>query len=202
MSITDPPENDDVAAKMRQVAFDAGIVPNETAVALAEVVLKHRPWRDENAFAADLRLWARKHWGHGSLEPRMADGASEVASELSVIGRASNPPTDAQALGMTNLMLRNVALGRGPRQYDTLRDHIRGVPARTLRRYRQQAREGGGDAGVDALPIYFSNLQYRLDLDSLVLGGRSLAAARRWLQRHPGKHASDAPPARTKRVAG
>jgi hypothetical protein len=128
----------------------------------------------------------------------MADGAAEVAIELAVIGRAINSPTDAEAVGIVNLMLQNVALGRGAREYDTLRDHIRGVPARTLRRYRQIASEAGGDPGLDALPIYFESLQYRLDLDGLVLAGRSPAAARRWLERHPGKHASDAPPPRRK----
>ena len=196
MSIADTEDGDDVAAKLRQIAFDAGLVPNETATELASIVTQHRPWRDETAFAAALRGWANRRWTKGALEPRIADGAAEVAAEMAFIGRSLNPPTDAQAVGMVNLMLQNVALGRGPREYDTLRDHVKLVPARTLRRYRQQARESSRDPGTDALPIYFERLQYELDLAALVHGGRTVSAARRWLQRNPGKHAADAPPPR------
>jgi hypothetical protein len=196
MSIVDEAAIDDVAAKMRQVAFDANMVPSEAAVSLAIAVIRHRPWRDEATFGAALRNWADEHWWEGALEPRLADGAAEVAAELAIIGRASNPPSDAEALGIVHLMLRNVSLGRGPREYDTLRDHIKGVPARTLRRYRQRARRAQRDPGLDALPLFLESLQYRLDLGALVRGGRTEPAARRWLQRNPSRHASDAPPPR------
>jgi hypothetical protein len=199
MSIPESAEDADTAAKLRQIAFDAGLVPNEAATSLATAVATHRPWQKEDSFAAALRSWATWHWGEGSLDPGLADGAGEVAAELAIIGRATNPPTDSQAVGIVNLMLQNVALGRRPREYDTLRDHVKGVPARTLRRYRQLAREAGEDPGLEALAIYLTRLQQRLDLDALVNGGRTEAAARRWLERHPGKHASDAPPARQRR---
>jgi hypothetical protein len=102
-------------------------------------------------------------------------------------------------VGIVNMMLQNVGRARHAREYDTLGDHIKGVPERTLRRYRQLAREAGKDPGLDALPIYFSSLQYRLDLYALINAGRTEAAARRWLERHPGKHASDASPPRISR---
>lgn len=198
VSIPESAQSADVAAKMRQVAFDAGLVRNDAATPLATAVLSNRPWQEEDEFAAALRRWATQHWGEGSLDPGLADGAGEVAAELAVIGRATNPPSDAQAVGIVNLMLQNVGRARAAREYDTLRDHIKGVPERTLRRYRQLAREAGDDPGLDALPIYFASLQYRLDLDAMVNAGRTEAAARRWLERHPGKHASDAPAPRRK----
>jgi hypothetical protein len=102
-------------------------------------------------------------------------------------------------LGIVFHMMRNVAMRRAPTEYDLLGDIVRGVPDRTLRRYRQRVREAGGNPGVEALGDFMESLQYDLDLAELVRTGRSRAAARRWLQRHPGSHAKDAPPPRSRR---
>jgi len=54
--------------------------------------------------------------------------------------------------------------------------------------------------GIDAFGRFLEHqVQYELDLAALVRGGRKLAATRRWLERHPGMHAKDAPPPRRRR---
>jgi hypothetical protein len=196
--MTDPSH---ALAKMRQAVEDAGMVPSEAALKLLGALIATRPWQDENRTARAIRDWADHHWGEGSLTPRQTDGAADVAGGLSELGRLAPPLTDAQILGAALFMLRNVARSRAPTEDDPLRDHVVGLPARTARRYRQHAREAGLHPGRGGLGLYVRDLQYDIDLAALVHGGRSVHAARRWLERHPHARAKDAPPPRPRRAS-
>lgn len=189
----------DGAARLRQAVVDAGLVPNAAGLDLMEVLDRTRPWADEDEVAKALRRWSDRHWGTGALTPGDADSAAEVATHLAVMGRASNAPSDTQVVGIALHMLINVARGRGPTQSDLLADSVVGVPARTARRYRQLGRGSTDDPSLAAFAQFMQNLQYDLDLAALVRGGRSVGAARRWLQRHPSLHARDAPAPRARR---
>lgn len=180
------------AAKKRQLVEAEYFVPSEASLALADLVVSLRPWRDERRVASALRSWANSYSGEGSLDPGLADGAGAIAQQMRELGGLVEPPDDGPMLSMTFGMMRNVAAGRDPTEYDSLGDHVVGFPARTLRRYKQRARE----AEENALRLFLAAFQYDLDVAALVHGGRSAAAARRWLERHPGQHAKDAPPPR------
>lgn len=184
---------------MRQLVDEAGFVPSDAALAVAELIVSLSPWTDEERVARGLRAWANEHWGEGALEPGLADGAGQVAEHLRLLGMLESPPTDSQMLGIAFHMLRNVAAGRGPTEYDSLGEHIVGLNPRTARRYKQRAREAGLNPGIDALHMFLASFQYDLDYSALVRTGRTPAAARRWLERNPGKHAKDAPPPRRRR---
>jgi hypothetical protein len=186
---------------MRQLVDEAGFVPSEPALALAELIVSLSPCKDEEQVARGLRAWANEHWGEGALEPGLADGAGQVAEHMRLLGMLESPPTDSQMLGIAFHMLRNVAAGRGPTDYDLLGDHIVGFNPRTARRYKQRARAAGLNPGLDALHQFMASFQYDLDVAALVRAGRTPAAARRWLERNPGKHARDAPAPRRPRVA-
>ena len=187
------------AAKMRHLVEDAQLVPNDAGLALADLVVSTRPWANERVVAVALRSWAERYTHAGTIDSGLQDGASDVAAEMRLIGRWADPPSNADMIGITFHMLHNVAVGRGATEYDLLRDHLVGVPERTLRRYRQRVRDAGGNVGVEPLHDFMASLQYDIDVAALVHQGRTPAAARRWLERHPGKHAKDAPPPRQRR---
>jgi hypothetical protein len=187
--MTDP-ESD--AAKMRQLVEAEHFVPGEGSLALADLVVSLRPWRDEQRVSSALRSWATRYSGEGSLDPGLADGAGAIAQHMRALGGLLEPLDDGSMLSITFAMLQNVARGRDPTEQDLLVDHVVGIPARTLRRYKQRARE----SGENPLHLFLVALQYDLDVAGLVRGGRSPGAARRWLQRHPGQHAKDASPPR------
>lgn len=187
---------------MRQLVDDAGFVPSEPALALAELIVCLSPWKDEERVARGLRAWANEHWGAGALEPGLADGAGQVAEHMRCLGMLESPPSAGQMLGIAFHMLRNVAAGRGPTEYDSLGEHIVGLNPRTARRYKQRARDAGLNPGIDALHLFLASFQYDLDYSALVRAGRMPGAARRWLERNPGKHAKDAPPPRKRRTDG
>lgn len=181
---------------MRQVLESRSIKPSEAGIALGDIVVSTRPWQDEAKVARALRGWATRYWGEGSLDPGLADGAGSVAEQLRYLGLASPPPDDPSMIGITFHLLRNVARGRPATQYDMLGDHVFDVPSRTMRRYRERARAAGDSQGISALHLFLSALQFDLDVAALVQRGRTPGAARRWLERHPGEHAEDAPPPR------
>lgn len=183
------------AAKMRQMIDAAGLVPSEGAFALARLVVSTRPWRDENLVASALRDHAGRYWPDGVLDKGLADGAGLVAEQMRAISLAGQV-SDENMMGIMFGMLHNVARGRQAAAYDLLGDVVRGVPKRTIRRYKQRVREAGGNPGLEALGAFLKSLQFDLDVAELVRRGRTPAAARRWLERHPTKHASDAPPPR------
>lgn len=185
---------------MRQLVDEAGFVPSGAALALAELIVSLSPWKDEERVAHGLRAWANEHWGAGALEPGLADGAAEVAEHMRLLGDLESPPTADQMLGIAFYMLRNVAAERGPTEYDSLGEHIVGLNPRSARRYKQRARATGLIPGTDAVHLVLASFQYDLDYSALVRAGRTPAAARRWLERNPGKHARDAPAPRRPRM--
>lgn len=184
---------------MRQLVDEAGFVPSSPMLALAHLIESLSPWTDEEQVSRLLRGWADDHWGDGTLEPGLADGAAQVAEQMRFLGSLPEPPSAGQMLGIAFHMMRNVAAGRGPTEYDSLGDHIVGINPRTTRRYRHRARHQGLNPGLDALHLFMASLQYDLDVAALVRGGRTPGAARRWLERNPGKHAGDAPSPRQRR---
>jgi hypothetical protein len=96
---------------------------------------------------------------------------------------------------MTAFMMMNAFHGRKARDYDMLREVVKGIPASTARKYRQRF----GDA---AFSEYMRHIQYEQDLVALMRAGRELPAARRYLQRHPRTPSMavyPAPPARRRR---
>lgn len=188
--------------RMRQLVDDAGFVPSSTTLALAHLIESLSPWTDEKRVSRSLRGWANEHWSDGVLEPGLADGAAQVAEHMRLLGSLREPPSTGQMLGMAYHMMRNVAAGRGPTEYDTLDDHIVGINPRTARRYGHRARQAGLNPGLDALHLFMASLQYDLDVAALVRGGRTPGAARRWLERNPGMHARDAPSPRQRRGRG
>jgi hypothetical protein len=164
---------------------------------LAAILERLRPWTDRTAMERALRQWTQAH-GWPDLHGREADVAQDLyrlGGEVTADGIWNAAPPDTEtAAGITAFMLRNVAAGRGATEYDLLGDSVKGVPRRTIRHYRHV------HGGVKALGAFFASLQYDIDLAALVHGGRSEAAARRWLERHPELRAKDAPPPRRHRV--
>lgn len=178
----------------------AGIVVGPGPKELLSLLQELRPWSDERLVAKRLRSWADWYWGVGALTPRDADGAAEVAAQLSIWGRATNTPDDQQALGIAFLMVRRVARGRPPTGVDPVSDYVHGYPPSTMRRWRKVARDSAVDGHDDGgLSLALERLQRELDLAGLVRKGYALANARAWLRRNPGKHARDAPPPRRRR---
>lgn len=160
---------------------------------LGTVLEPLRPWHDEAAVATALATWASGRRGSERLGP---GHYREVATHLRFIGRGTPVQTTEQIDGIAFLMLRNVMAGREAMDYGTSFEFIHGAPsARTRRRYTQRHGYGGGFAWMSEA------LQYDIDLAALVRGGRSKQAARRWLERNPGKHAKHAPPPRRRRAA-
>ena len=164
------------------------IMPGPAFDALCEAMLATRPWTDEEATARRLRAWAETYLKTGSLNPGDADGAAEVAAELHVLAQREELD-DGSAVGATFFMVHNVSLGRPAGREDRVKDtfHGDGIPARSMRQYRSQP---------DGWDRVKRRIQRELDIAGLMRGGRSEAAARRWLQRNPDKHARDAPAAR------
>jgi hypothetical protein len=127
----------------------------------------------------------------------MRGDVADVAVDLEKIGAQWIPLPDAESVtGMTAFSLVNVAAGRAPGDTDMLRQVVKGIPASTARRYRQL--HGPNET---ALFAYLGHLNRRrqMDLYRLVKGGRTKAAARRLLERNPGKHFEDLPPPRQPR---
>lgn len=162
---------------------------------LGAVLEPLRPWQDEATVATELANWASGRRGSEGLGP---GHYREVAANLRYIGRSSPVQTTEEIDGIAFHMLRNVMAGREATDYGTSFEFIlnKDVPSpRTRRRYTKAHGYMGG------LRWMTEQLQYDLDLAALVRGGRSEAAARRWLERNPGKHAKDAPPPRKRRAA-
>ncbi len=132
-----------------------------------------RPWTDELAVETALQTWADRHY------PRPMKGdVTDVAADLKIIGTATELPDAESAAGMTAFMMVNVFHGRKTRDYDTLREVVKGIPASTARRYRQRF-------GAAAFSEYMRQFQYGQDLVALMHAGRKLPAARRYLERRP-----------------
>jgi hypothetical protein len=157
---------------------------------LQDALEKLRPWSDELAVTAALQAWWDRHYAR-PLKGDLAD----VAAQLKIIGTAAELPDAESATGIAAFMMVNVFNGRGTRDYDTLREVVRGLPASTASRYRRRF-------GEAAFSEYLRQLQYEQDLVALIRVGRTLPAARRYLERHPrtpGMSAYPAPPARRRR---
>jgi hypothetical protein len=211
----------DMAARMRQPASDS---PAEQALVDA---LEHcRPWADEAAVARELSRWTREY----HADRVSADDVWAVAIEV-VARLAKEAETDVEGVASAvSYLLQNVAQGREPLDYGDvlartvfkypsgpavpsprasgyappLDDPPRepAVPERTRRHYQQRF------GSFDALDHFLRRLEYRNDMvaltkgNRLVEGGRTKAAARQWLLRHPGEHAKDAPPPRRRASSG
>ena len=158
---------------------------------LRDALEKLRPWTDEVAVTIALQAWWDGHYGR----PMRGDVA-DVAAALGEIGAHWIPLPDAESVtGMTAFSLVKVYKGRKPDDNDMLREVVKGIPASTTRRYRQRF-------GEEAFHEYMRHMQYGIDRYQLVKAGRTKAAARRWLERNPGKHFPDAPPPRRPRGSG
>jgi hypothetical protein len=118
---------------MRQLVEAEHFVPSEGSLALADLVVSLRPWRDERRVSSALRSWANRYSGEGSLDPGLADGAGAVAQQMRALGDLREPPDDGPMLSITFGMLQNVALGRDPTEHDVLGDHVVGIPTRQRR---------------------------------------------------------------------
>lgn len=171
----------------QQRGKNSTFVPSPAADALVQRVEALLPWQDVAAVRRMLAAWSTEYTGSSIDELR----AHDVAEHLALIGRSTDLPGADDAAAIAFFMLGNVARGREAAEYDLLRDTVKGWPARTLRHYRHL------HGGIDGLGRFLEHrVQYELDLAALVRGGRKVAAARRWLERHPGMHAKDAPPPR------
>lgn len=150
---------------------------------LGDVLETLRPWQARAALEDALQGW----WdGHYPGHPMRGDVA-DVAEQLEAIGAVCRPLPDAETVvGMVAFMLVNVGAGRAPDDDDMLRRIVvKGVPASTARRLHAAHR----GHGLDDFSAWMAGLRYRGDVRALVAGGKSEAAARRWLQRNPGEHA-------------
>ena len=156
---------------------------------IGELLEPLRPWQDEAAVAAVLEEWGT---GRKGCEDLRNGHYREVAFHLRLLGRSAEPPTTEQIDGIAFFMIHNLVSGREVTEYGDGFEFIIGAPSeRTRRRYRQLF---GSEAGWQWMR---DSLQFDMNVAGLVKGGRTPAAARRWLERHPGLHAKDAPPART-----
>jgi hypothetical protein len=179
-----------VSDEDQQRGKNATFLPSPAADPLVQRVEALRPWQDVAKVRRMLAAWSREYTETPIDELRTHD----VAEHLAQIGRSTDLP-DPEGIAMaTFLMIGNVVRGREAAEYDLLRDSVKGWPTRTLRHYHQMY------GGIHALGRFLEHrVQYDLDLAALVRGGRRLAAARRWLERHPGMHAKDASPPRPRR---
>ncbi len=119
---------------------------------LRDALEQLRPWSDECAVTAALQVW----WDDHYARPIRGDLA-DVAADLKTIGTATELPDAESAAGMTAFMMVNVFKGRKTRDYDMLREAIKGIPASTARDYRRRY----GDA---ALSEFLRHIQYEQDL--------------------------------------
>jgi hypothetical protein len=171
-----------------------GFIPGRAMDELVAIVRDCRPWQAEVAVADAFVAWSVRH-GPAPL-PKL--GAIDIAGCLAGLGRLDlrlNPEIrdDTFVVGIVWYWMANVVRGRGPLEYDLLGDHIDGFPERTMRRWRRQA------GGISLQPAMV-RIQRDQDLVGLVRKGYALDTARRWLQRHQGQHAADAPPPRRRGV--
>lgn len=152
----------------------AGVIPGPARSALCALVEAHRPWTNDLAFATRLGGWALTYW------QRDLD-CIDISDSMRAFGRSQDPPDHESAVGLVFHMLRNVAAGRHAGEYDLLGEIVRGRPARTMRRYRRD--HGATPAGP--LHAFLARFQQEQCLVALTRDGRTLPAARRWLERHP-----------------
>lgn len=164
-----------------------GMGGRNATTALADVLGRTRPWADAHATERELTDWWTTHRGPLTGGER---GPWDVAAVLAAIG--ADPELPADISEMVALMLANVAAGRAPTDYAFL-GTVQGIPARTLREYRHRA------GVLGPLRAVLERVNRRQDLAAMTAAGSSLAAAYRWLERNPGKHAADAPAPRKRR---
>lgn len=140
-----------------------------------------RPWRNRAAVRAVLTAWWQTRIPGSHLDP---GGVEEVATYLSTIASATDLP-DAETIGgAVAFMLVNVAQGRDPADGDWLRRTVKGISPRTARWYHAKYR---GDGMADFF-AWANAGRHVGDIRGLVAGGMSKAAARKYLERHPGEH--------------
>lgn len=168
-----------------------------------------RPWANERMVALALREWMQSSlWDHDAetgerIPLRLGDelerdAAAKIAAELHDIGQWAPELKPEQILGAIGFMLRNIVAGREATDYGDGFEVVSGPGAPSARTRQRYASAHGSNA---VWAWMRESLQYDLDLAGLVHGGRTKGAARRWLERHPGKHAKDAPPPRVRRAA-
>lgn len=140
---------------------------------LAGLVRAHRTRATVAGLAEGLAAWAagsvslRQAREVADLVPDEFDGWSDGAAAigtLDLLRMAVRDPKRPWLFGLPPLD-----------QYDS-------IPERTRRRHRM----------TGTAYVYERSIRH-WDLERLVAGGRSLSAARRWLERHPELHAWDAP---------
>ena len=152
----------------------AGILPGASRHALCALVEQQRPWSNTDAFAGALNRLVAEQWG------REVD-CIDIADDMRLFGESLEPPDHEAAVGIVFHMIGNLFRGREARTYDLLGDVVRGFPARTLRRYR---RAHGAEIN-GPFHAFMERLQYQQCLVALKRDGRTLSAARRWMERHP-----------------
>ncbi len=179
----------DAQKATKAVPWAATLVPGPGADDLLETFERCSPWVDEARSRAELYGLATRRGWTVKGRPFSVGDAGIVAEAMARVARGTSGLSDDQFGGIAFGMVRNVGRGRDATESNPLADHFFGFIPETLRRYRR-------DHGLDALARFSESLQRQLDVDALVRGGRSPAAARQWLRQHPGLHASDAPPPR------
>ncbi len=141
-------------------------------------------WRDEVQTERAVRAWTRRYSVPEPPDGNFADLAGALKAHGANPGRAA-------AGAVIYSSWQNLSEGRDVDERALLASVFgRAVPARTIRRYR--ANHGSDSAAAGAL---FERLQRQADIQCLMAGGRSRAAARKWLAEHS-QPARTAPPPR------
>jgi hypothetical protein len=139
------------------------------------VIRETRPWSSEVEVARGLLRWA------GDDVDKFV--CADVAHWLAEIGRHDATGSDLVMALLTRDLLLTALRGWPLREFEWLYEFGAALPARTRRRHR-----------TDGMGYVRSRARRERTLRALVLGGRTESAARRWMQRNPGKPAKDAPP--------
>lgn len=178
-----------VEARGARVVAAARLRHNPGDAELDAALYGLRPWRNRPEVRAVLTSWWQTRIPGSHLDP---GGVEEVATYLSTIGglvdgegRSATDPANAETIGgMVAFMLVNVAAGRDNADGDWLRRTVKGIKPRTASWYHAKYR---GDGMADFF-AWANASRHRGDIRGLVAGGKSMAAARKWLERHPGEH--------------
>jgi hypothetical protein len=166
--------------KMRQSGPLSGwpYIGDRDHAALVGILRGLRPWTRSDVVRNRLHAWTRANVDR--------PGCQDVADEIARIGRAANllEWSDDLVADVVHEMLHNVSAGRQPWEHlgGSLLDDT-SLPRSTRYRHRE-----------DGMDYLYQRRSREATLRALVVAGRSEAAARRWMQRHPGKRAGEAPP--------
>lgn len=104
---------------------------------LSDRLGRTQPWADRTAVERELRDWLDTQ---GAAWQGLKGREADVADGLWLLGRSADLPDSDTAARITFFLFGNAAAGRDPTEYDLLADAIKGLPERSLRRYRDAPR--------------------------------------------------------------